>query len=152
MSTAYLLGFFWIFVAGVTQGAFPLPMKYTRTWKWEHLWFWYSVISFFVLPLALAVATVPRLASVYSLTPRDPLILTALFGMGWGAGSVFFGLGLDALGMAVSQRGAGSAGVIAHSDHGSQYTRVVYGGLRETIGDQPLDGRSAIPGTTPSMS
>jgi len=101
VSTAYLLGFFWIFVAGVTQGAFPLPMKYTRTWKWEHLWFWYSVISFFVLPLALAVATVPRLASVYSLTPRDPLILTALFGMGWGAGSVFFGLGLDALGMAL---------------------------------------------------
>ena len=34
---------------------------------------------------------------------------------------------LDALGMAVSARGVGSAGVIAHSDHGSQYTSLVYG-------------------------
>jgi putative transposase len=33
---------------------------------------------------------------------------------------------LDALGMAVSARGD-SAGVIAHSDHGSQYTSLVYG-------------------------
>jgi putative transposase len=34
---------------------------------------------------------------------------------------------LDALGMAVSSRGEGSAGVVAHSDHGSQYTSLVYG-------------------------
>ena len=41
---------------------------------------------------------------------------------------------LDALGMAVSQRGAGSAGVIAHSDHGSQYTSVVYGAYAKQSG------------------
>ncbi len=34
---------------------------------------------------------------------------------------------LDALGMAISARGNNSAGVVAHSDHGSQYTSVVYG-------------------------
>jgi putative transposase len=34
---------------------------------------------------------------------------------------------LDALGMAVNSRGEGSAGVVAHSDHGSQYTSLVYG-------------------------
>ena len=34
---------------------------------------------------------------------------------------------LDALGMAVSVRGADAGGVIAHSDHGSQYTSLVYG-------------------------
>jgi putative transposase len=33
---------------------------------------------------------------------------------------------LDALGMALSSRG-GSAGVVAHSDHGSQYTSLAYG-------------------------
>jgi putative transposase len=34
---------------------------------------------------------------------------------------------LDALGMALSSRGSGAACVIAHSDHGSQYTSLVYG-------------------------
>jgi putative transposase len=34
---------------------------------------------------------------------------------------------LDALGMAVTARGAECAGVVAHSDHGSQYTSLRYG-------------------------
>jgi putative transposase len=34
---------------------------------------------------------------------------------------------LDALGMAVTLRGGEAAGVVAHSDHGSQYTSLVYG-------------------------
>ena len=34
---------------------------------------------------------------------------------------------LDALGMAVTARGAEAAGVVAHSDHGSQYVSLAYG-------------------------
>jgi L-rhamnose-H+ transport protein len=102
MSITYLLGLFWIVVAGITQGAFPLPMKYTRAWKWEHLWFWFSVIAFFLLPTVVAMATVPHLATVLSISPRSQMVTTALFGLGWGFGSVFFGLGLDALGMALA--------------------------------------------------
>jgi len=101
VEAAFLPGLFWILVAGVTQGAFPLPMKYSRGWRWEHLWFWYSVLAFFMFPLLLAVATVPDLAEVYARAPADRLLLVALFGIGWGVGSVFFGLGLDALGMAL---------------------------------------------------
>jgi putative transposase len=40
---------------------------------------------------------------------------------------------LDALGMAVTVRG-GAAGVTAHSDHGSQYTSVVYGAYAKQSG------------------
>lgn len=41
---------------------------------------------------------------------------------------------LDALGMAVHQRGSASEGVIAHSDHGSQYTGVAYGRIAKLAG------------------
>ena len=41
---------------------------------------------------------------------------------------------LDALGMAVSARGGQAAGVVAHSDHGSQYTSLVYGGYAKQSG------------------
>ena len=40
---------------------------------------------------------------------------------------------LDALGMAVTQRGSG-AGVVAHSDHGCQYTSLAYGTYAKTSG------------------
>jgi L-rhamnose-H+ transport protein len=101
MHTTYLIGFLWILVAGVTQGAFVLPMKYTRAWKWEHLWFWYSLIAFFLLPVIVAWWTVPHLSQVLAAAPPSRIILVALFGLGWGAGSVLFGLGVDALGMAL---------------------------------------------------
>jgi putative transposase len=41
---------------------------------------------------------------------------------------------LDALGMAVSARGDQAVGVVAHSDHGSQYTSLVYGGYAKQSG------------------
>ena len=97
--TVWVIGLFWLLVAGLGQGAFPLPMKYTRIWKWEHLWFWYSFFAFFLLPLVIAVVTVPHLGAVYHTLPLRPLLLTAIFGITWGIGSVFFGLGIDALGM-----------------------------------------------------
>jgi len=86
MSTAYLIGLTWILVAGVAQGIFVLPMKYTRASKWEHLWFWFSIIAFFILPLVVALLTVPRLAEVYSLAPSRQIVWAALFGLGSGAG------------------------------------------------------------------
>ena len=101
MSHNYFVGLVWILVAGVTQGAFTVPMKFVRRWKWEHLWLVYSVIAFFLLPCVVAWVTVPRLAAVLESSSPRILWLTALFGLGWGAGSVFFGLGVDALGMAL---------------------------------------------------
>jgi L-rhamnose-H+ transport protein len=101
MPPTYIAGFVWILIAGVVQGFFVLPMKYTRSWKWEHLWFWFSILAFFILPLIVAYATVPRLLDVYSLAPSRQIWLAAVFGLGWGAGAVFFGLGVDALGMAL---------------------------------------------------
>jgi L-rhamnose-H+ transport protein len=101
MSESHIRGFFWLFIAGTTGGAFVLPMKFVRRWKWEHLWLVYSVISFFVLLPLAALVTVPHAWQVYQACSPRVLLWTALYGAGWGAGSVFFGLGVDALGMAL---------------------------------------------------
>jgi L-rhamnose-H+ transport protein len=101
MSENYISGFFWLFVAGTAAGAFVLPMKYVRRWKWEHLWLVYSVIAFFVLLPVITLGSVHHIWQVYETCPPRTLLVTALFGAGWGAGSVFFGLGVDALGMAL---------------------------------------------------
>lgn len=97
----YALGFGLLFLGGIPQGAFALPMKFVRRWKWEHLWLVYSVFAFFILPAVLALFTVPALGAVYANCSFQVLLVTAAFGAGWGLGSVFFGLGVDALGMAL---------------------------------------------------
>lgn len=101
MESSYVQGLLWMSLAGVAGGVFILPMKFVRRWKWEHLWLVYTVLSCFVLPVAVAQATVPSLVSAYAECSSKVLLLTALFGAGWGVGSVCFGLAADALGMAL---------------------------------------------------
>jgi L-rhamnose-H+ transport protein len=101
MSESHIRGFFWLFVAGTTGGSFVLPMKFVRRWKWEHLWLVYSLFAFFVLLPLAALGTVSQVWQVYRACSSRILLLTAFYGAGWGAGSVLFGLGVDALSMAL---------------------------------------------------
>jgi L-rhamnose-H+ transport protein len=102
MTTRPVAGLFCLLVAGMMQGAFPLPMKFARRWQWEHVWGWYSLLAFLLLPVVLSWLTVPHLASVYSNQTSSPaLARIAIFGVLWGVGSVLYGLGIDALGMAL---------------------------------------------------
>src|SRR5262249_50557924 len=101
MEKNYLVGLIWILAAGAGQGSFTLPMKFMRRWKWEHVWLVYSFFAFILLPLVIAILTVPSLGEVYAKSPARVIWMAALFGGAWGVGSVFFGLGVDALGMAL---------------------------------------------------
>ncbi|MDD4103137.1 MAG: L-rhamnose/proton symporter RhaT [Kiritimatiellae bacterium] len=87
--------------AGVTQGAFPLPMKFMPDWKWENIWFAFSLWGFVVLPWILAFATVPDLAGVYAATSWKTLAVTVCCGLAWGIGTLCFGLGVRMVGMAL---------------------------------------------------
>jgi L-rhamnose-H+ transport protein len=85
--------------AGLMQGTFVLPMKYTRKWAWENTWLAFCVFGFVVLPLILAMATVGQLSQVLGSSPGHSVLLAWILGFGWGWGSVCFGLGISALGM-----------------------------------------------------
>jgi L-rhamnose-H+ transport protein len=81
------------------QGSFVLPMKYTRKWEWENTWLVFCFLGFIVLPSALVLLTVPQPGRVLSSSPFRSVLLAAVFGLGWGCGSVLFGLGIKALGI-----------------------------------------------------
>lgn len=88
--------------SGVLTATFPVPMKYSRTWKWENTWLVYAIFALVVIPVALALWAKPDLFSFYaSLTPRD-LLLPAAFGFGWGIAQVTFGLSIARVGMAMA--------------------------------------------------
>jgi len=91
-----------ILVSGAANGAFPLPMKYARQWKWENTWLVFSVTALLVLPAILALGFIPDLGGVYRSVPARALFYPIMFGFLWGIAQTTFGLGLKALGMALA--------------------------------------------------
>jgi L-rhamnose-H+ transport protein len=95
------MGFFLIVMGGILQGSFFLGLKYAHPWKWENIWSVYSFCGLLLLPVGLAAATAPRLGEVMRLAPGNELFHVFAYGAGWGIGSVFAGLGVARLGMAI---------------------------------------------------
>ena len=97
MSESFLFGGILLAVlGGVFNGVFALPLKHMKGWKWEHIWLVYSVVGMVLVPWAVAGLSTPHLGVVIK---SAPLLLVCGFGFAWGLGSVFFGLGLDRLGL-----------------------------------------------------
>jgi L-rhamnose-H+ transport protein len=96
-----LAGFLLVLLAGLLQGTFVLPMTMVRRWSWEHTWATFSLLGMFVFNWIITLAFIPQIGTVYSLSPARDLVILALFGAGWGAGAILFGLGMDRLGMAL---------------------------------------------------
>jgi L-rhamnose-H+ transport protein len=102
MNEHFCLGMTIIFISGALNGAFPLPMKYTRQWKWENIWLAFTAAALLVIPWLLAAGFVPHLQDVYRGVPGRALLAPLIFGFLWGIAQVTFGLGISAVGMALA--------------------------------------------------
>lgn len=99
MDLAY--GIAGVLVGGILNGSFVAPMKKIPGWKWENTWLVYSISGLLVIPWIAAVATVPNLSAVLIGASAVSIWRVLLFGLGWGLGSVLFGLGIARMGLAV---------------------------------------------------
>jgi L-rhamnose-H+ transport protein len=91
-----------IFISGGLNGSFPLPMKYTRQWKWENTWLIFAATALLIIPWLLAAGFVPHLADVYRGVSSRALLTPLIFGFLWGIAQVTFGLGISVVGMALA--------------------------------------------------
>lgn len=102
MNHHFWLGMAIILISGGLNASFALPMKLSRSWKWENLWLVFSVVGILIVPWALAFGLTPGLLGVYAgVTPRA-LYLPMIFGLLWGIAQVTFGLSLRMVGMALT--------------------------------------------------
>src|ERR1017187_8992166 len=92
----------YILVAGVMNGAYTLPLKLTRRWNWENMWFVFTVLGLCILPVLTAVLTIPDLWSIYGRVSSGLLLSTGFFGAVWGAALVLFGRAVSLIGVAVT--------------------------------------------------
>jgi L-rhamnose-H+ transport protein len=96
------LGLLILILAGIMNASFTLPMKYTCRWAWENTWIAWSILALVILPPVIAISTVPHLQQIYSSASPGILVTVILFGAGWGVAQVFFGLAVDAIGIALT--------------------------------------------------
>src|SRR5258708_12018458 len=89
-------------VAGLMSGNCMLPMKFTRSWKWENVWLIFSLVSLVVLPWALAIALVGNLFETYHALSVGELATPMLLGAGWGIAQILFGISVERLGLGVA--------------------------------------------------
>ncbi|MCX6624325.1 MAG: hypothetical protein NTY38_25330, partial [Acidobacteria bacterium] len=91
-----------VLFGGAVTASFALPMKFARRWSWESVWLAYSAVALLVIPAIAVWVSIPEAALVYEFVPVGTLLMTALFGLGWGVANVLFGLAVPIVGMALS--------------------------------------------------
>jgi len=96
------MGIALLILAGVMNASFTLPMKFTKKWSWENTWLAWTIFALLILPPLVTYFTVPDLGGVYSQAGGGIIATVAAFGAGWGVAQVFFGLAVDAIGIALS--------------------------------------------------
>ncbi|HEV2420563.1 MAG TPA: L-rhamnose/proton symporter RhaT [Candidatus Acidoferrales bacterium] len=97
-----LAGVLLLVVAGIMNGSFTLPMKFTRQWAWENTWLVWTIWALVIFPPLMTVLTVPHLSSVYASVPAMVIVIVAACGAGWGISQVFFGLAVESVGIALA--------------------------------------------------
>src|SRR5207248_10846286 len=89
--------------AGVLNGSFATPTRFMNRWKWENVWALWAVLAMFALPWIVALATVPHLFATYqTVEVRHAFLLVIAFGAGYGIAAICFGLGEEAIGIALN--------------------------------------------------
>src|SRR5690242_8510427 len=89
--------------AGVLNGSFATPARFMSRWKWENVWGLWALLALFVLPWTVAFITVPHLFATYQgADVRGALLLVLAFGAGYGIAAICFGLGIEAIGIALN--------------------------------------------------
>jgi L-rhamnose-H+ transport protein len=96
------LGLLLLIAAGAMNGSFTLPMKFTRSWAWENTWMAWTLFALFFLPPVVTFVSLPQVREVYQHTGMGPVWVVAACGAGWGISQVFFGLAVDAIGIALA--------------------------------------------------
>jgi L-rhamnose-H+ transport protein len=89
--------------AGVLNGSFATPTRFMNRWKWENVWGLWALFAMLILPWIVAFITVPHLLACYETADvRHAVLLVILFGAGYGIAAICFGLGVDAIGIALN--------------------------------------------------
>jgi len=94
-----ILGSLICVLGGIGVGAFLLPLKYSRSWKWENSWLLGAFFMYVVFPWISLHVLVPNFGEIYARTSAKDLGMIFLFGIIQGSGAYVFTYGITLLGL-----------------------------------------------------
>jgi L-rhamnose-H+ transport protein len=100
-------------LAGLLNGIFLLPMRYTKKWAWENVWIFFTILSCGLFPWIAARIAVPHLMDVFRSVPLSAFVPGLLAGLVWGVGQVLYGLGCGMVGIAIGSAVIGCTAITA---------------------------------------
>lgn len=98
---SFAVGILMGLMAGLVNGVFLLPMRYTRKWAWENTWLFFSIFSTAVAPWIAAWLAVPHLADVFRSVGFSAFLPGLVAGLVWGVAQVMYGLSCGMVGIAI---------------------------------------------------
>ena len=95
------IGWAGVVLAGLLNGSFAVPLKTTRTWKFNHIWTAHSLLAMGVIPWVFAALVVPNWNEVLQAVPWRGWLGLMGWGVLFGVGSLLYGVAVDLLGIAL---------------------------------------------------
>lgn len=97
-----LAGFIVLMIACLFQGSFGLGMKNYRPFSWEAFWIIFSVIGILLIPILWTGIEVPGFLRYILATPTWVLAIAAACGFLWGISAIWYGKGIDSIGLSLT--------------------------------------------------
>ncbi len=88
-------------LSGILNGSYAVPIKLTPKWGWENIWLCFAISGLLLAPWIFAFLLIPDVGKVLADTPAGATVMTFFCGLGWGIGSVAFGLALHLIGFSL---------------------------------------------------
>ena len=88
-------------LGGIGVGSFLLPLKFSKTWRWENSWLVGAFFMYVLFPAATLLLVIPRCGEIYGQTPLRDLAMIYAFGLIQGTGSLIFTYGTTVMGLAL---------------------------------------------------
>ena len=78
------------------------PQKKVVNWSWQTYWLAQAFVCWFLLPIIIAIVTIPEIMQVLSEAPKDVMLKTFLLGAAYGVGGTAFGIAIRYVGFSLT--------------------------------------------------
>jgi L-rhamnose-H+ transport protein len=85
-SGAVVFSFMMILFGSAMNGAYAIPIRFMRRWRWENIWALWTILALILLPSITAFCSLSSLWRTYSQTSWMTFLWMAAFGLLWGTG------------------------------------------------------------------
>ncbi|GAA5225351.1 L-rhamnose/proton symporter RhaT [Membranihabitans marinus] len=98
-----LIGILLHSIGGFSSASFYVPTYKIKKWAWETYWIVLGFVAWIVMPIVGCWLVTDNVFQIFSSTSNNSILLTFFFGLLWGFGGLFSGLGLRFLGLSLGQ-------------------------------------------------